>query len=600
MYQSFDKTTSPDTAAPRLAALRAEMAAQGLDGVLVPRADAHQGENVAPRDERLAWLTGFTGSAGFAVALAEEAAIFVDGRYTLQVRAQTDTDAFAPQDWTGKEVGPWIAERLSEGTIGFDPWLHTPREIARLTKDLPKGVELRPLDANPLDAAWSDQPAPPAAPLVIHPLDFAGEAHADKRARLAEDLRAKGAGAAVLSLPDSIAWLLNIRGADIARTPVALLFAILHGDATVDLFGAEGRTPDEVADHLGPDVRIHPADALLPALAALDGPVALHRASAPVALADALSHVELIDFEPVHRPKARKNDAEIAGSRAAHRRDGAAMAGFLHWLAEEGPTGRLTEIAIAKELESRRRTANELRDISFETISGSGPNGAIVHYRVTEETDRTLTTGELMLVDSGGQYLDGTTDITRTIAIAIGEVDPDAARAFTLVLKGMIAVSRLRFPPGLAGQHLDAVARVPLWEAGFDYAHGTGHGVGAYLGVHEGPQGLARRYTEPFETGNILSNEPGYYREGAFGIRLENLVVVEAPTVPEGGDLPMHGFETLTLAPIDRALILPHLLTRDEREWLDAYHARVLAEIGDLVPPATRDWLTAACAPLSA
>jgi len=595
MYQSFAMTTSPATGASRLAALRAELSARGLDGFLVPRADAHQGEYVAPHDERLSWLTGFTGSAGTCAVLPDAAGVFIDGRYTLQVRGQIDLTQFTPVPWTGTEVAPWIAEHLAKGVIGFDPWLHTPREIAELRRVLSPDVTLQAVADNPLDAVWADQPAAPSAAIATHPLNLSGEASADKRARLAADLMDRNATAAVLSLPDSIAWLLNIRGADIARTPVALLFAILHADGSVDLFNAADRADDALRDHLGPDVRLHGMDTFAQQLDALDGTIALDQSSAPMWIADRLDTT--IDFEPVRLPKARKNPAEIEGSRTAHRRDAAAMAQFLHWLDEQAPSGTLTEIAIAQQLESYRQATNQLRDISFETISGSGANGAIVHYRVTEESDRTLSSGELMLVDSGGQYLDGTTDITRTIAV--GPVDPDAAKAFTLVLRGMIAISHLRWPAGLGGAHLDALARAPLWSAGMDYAHGTGHGVGAYLGVHEGPQSLSRRSTVPFEPGNILSNEPGYYREGAFGIRIENLLVVQDASNIAGGDAAMLGFETLTLVPIDRRLIVLHLLSAEERDWLNRYHSRVYAEIGPLVPPATREWLKAACAPLS-
>jgi len=595
MYQSFAMTTSPATGASRLAALRAELSARGLDGFLVPRADAHQGEYVAPHDERLSWLTGFTGSAGTCAVLPDAAGVFIDGRYTLQVRGQIDLTQFTPVPWTGTEVAPWIAEHLAKGVIGFDPWLHTPREIAELRRVLSPDVTLQAVADNPLDTVWADQPAAPSAAIAAHPLNLSGEASADKRARLAADLMDRNATAAVLSLPDSIAWLLNIRGADIARTPVALLFAILHADGSVDLFNAADRADDALRDHLGPDVRLHGMDTFAQQLDALDGTIALDQSSAPMWIADRLDTT--IDFEPVRLPKARKNPAEIEGSRTAHRRDAAAMAQFLHWLDEQAPSGTLTEIAIAQQLESYRQATNQLRDISFETISGSGANGAIVHYRVTEESDRTLSSGELMLVDSGGQYLDGTTDITRTIAV--GPVDPDAAKAFTLVLRGMIAISHLRWPAGLGGAHLDALARAPLWSAGMDYAHGTGHGVGAYLGVHEGPQSLSRRSTVPFEPGNILSNEPGYYREGAFGIRIENLLVVQDASNIAGGDAAMLGFETLTLVPIDRRLIVLHLLSAEERDWLNRYHSRVYAEIGPLVPPATREWLKAACAPLS-
>ncbi|RED14255.1 aminopeptidase P family protein [Pontivivens insulae] len=597
MFQSFAATTTPTTGAARLQALRAELQARNLAGFLVPRADAHQGETVADCDQRLAWLTGFTGSAGHCAVLADAAAVFVDGRYTLQVRKQVDIEAFTPIDWPATTVAAWLADHLEAGRLAYDPWLHTPREMRAIRKALPAEVALVECD-NLIDQIWADRPAPPADPIIIHDISLAGETHQDKRARLADDLQQRGASAAVLSLPASIAWLLNIRGSDVPNTPVPRVFAILHSDHSVDLFNAADRLTDELRAHLGEGVRVHSLDALEDHVAALTGKVAIDMASIPVKVANLLDGCDVLDHEPCALPKARKTEAEIAGARAAHLRDGAAMANFLCWLDAHGPSGTLTEIDIVTQLEGFRRATNQLRDISFETISGAGPNGAIVHYRVTDDSNRTLAPGELMLVDSGGQYPDGTTDVTRTVAV--GPVDEAAARAFTLVLKGMIAISTLRWPEGLGGAHIDALARAPLWSAGMDYMHGTGHGVGAYLGVHEGPINLSRRSSVPFEPGMILSNEPGYYREGAFGIRIENLIVVEPPRVPDGGDLPMLSFETLTLAPIDRRLIRPHLLTTSELDWLNAYHARVAAEVGPLVPEEVRTWLERACAPLSA
>jgi Xaa-Pro aminopeptidase len=405
----------------------------------------------------------------------------------------------------------------------------------------------------------------------------------------------------VLTLPDSIAWLLNLRGADIPRTPVALAFAILHADGTAELFAEPARIGPETAAHLGPEVAVRPPANFGPRLDALRGRIVVDRASAPVWVSDRIRAAGAAEVvfapDPCALPKACKTPAEIAGARAAHLRDGAAMAEFLAWLDAEAPKGGLTEIAVVARLEDFRRAGGDLRDISFETICGAGPNGAIVHYRVSEATDRPVTPGEILLVDSGAQYLDGTTDVTRTVAI--GPVRADAVRPFTLVLKGLIAMSRLRWPAGLAGREIDAVARTPLWAAGLDYDHGTGHGVGSYLGVHEGPAGLSRRSAEPIRPGMILSIEPGFYREGAFGIRIENLAVVREPETPEGGERPMLGWETLTLAPIDRRLIDAALLDPAERAWLDAYHARVLAELAPLVAPATADWLAAACAPLT-
>lgn len=601
MLQDFARRTTPETGAARVAALREAMAAAGVDAFLVPRADAHQGENVAPRDERLAWLTGFTGSAGFAIVARDRAVVFVDGRYRLQVQGQVDGGVFEVRRIPDDTAADWLVEALPRGgRVAYDPWLHTAREIADLGEKLGhRQLGLAPI-ANLVDSVWPDQPAPPARPVVPHPEALAGRSSAEKRGEIARDLTARDLAAAVLTLPDSIAWLLNVRGSDIARTPVPLAFAILHADARVDLFTDPGKLGPETRAALGPEVRVAPEAAFAPALDALRGRVAVDPATAPVAVLDRLDAAPVAEpvreRDPCILPKAQKTEAELAGTRAAHLRDGAAVAEFLAWLALTAPEGGLTEIDVVRRLEETRAATGALKDISFETICGAGPNGAIVHYRVTEASNRAVAPGELLLIDSGAQYLDGTTDITRTVAI--GPVPPEAVRPFTLVLKGMIAMSRARWPRGLAGRDIDALARTALWQAGLDYDHGTGHGVGAYLGVHEGPQNLSRRGIEPLLPGMILSVEPGYYRDGAFGIRTENLVVVRSPETPEGGDRPMLGFETLTLAPIDRRLVDATLLNAGERGWLDAYHARVHAALAPLVDPETARWLAAACAPL--
>ena len=601
MLQLFSASAQPDQGPPRLAALRSVMAAEGLAGFLVPRADAHQGEYVAARDDRLAWLTGFTGSAGFAVVLADKAGVFIDGRYRLQVRAQV-APCFTPVPWPEMQAGPWLTENLPHGTVGFDPWLHTAEEIAKLETALAGHPVHLQAHRNLVDAVWPDQPEPPMGAVTIHPDDLAGEASAAKRARLADALRSAGHRAAVITLPDSLCWLLNIRGADVPRNPVVQGFAVLHDDGRVSVFAEPGKFGADVRAHLGDHVTLRPPAAFVPVLGTLQGPVRVDRASAPLAVSRALQEAGVdIAFadDPCRLPKARKTPAELAATRAAHRRDGAAMAEFLCWLdGQEAAGAPLTEIAVVQALEGFRRATNQLHDLSFDTICGAGPNGAIVHYRVTDATDRAVEPGSLLLVDSGAQYRDGTTDITRTIAI--GAPPPDAAEAFTAVLQGMIAISRARWPKGLAGRDLDALARYNLWIQGRDYDHGTGHGVGAFLSVHEGPQRISRISDVPLEPGMILSNEPGYYREGAFGIRIENLVVVqEAPVIPGADARAMLAFETITLAPIDRRLILTDRLSQAEIAWLDAYHARVLAELGPLVTEATRAWLAGACAPMA-
>ena len=592
MFQTFDVTARPEAAAPRVARLRAWMATQDLDAFLVPRADAHQGEYVAPRDERMAYISGFTGSAGFVVVLHDRAAIFTDGRYTVQVRAQTDPAIFETVNWPATGLADWLPGALPDGgRLGFDPMLHSVTQIEGLRKL--SGMDVVAV-SNGVDATWPDRPAPPKAPMTVYPQALAGRSAADKRAEIATALQAAGVASYVTNQPEAVAWLLNIRGADIARTPLPQCFAVIHADAGVDLICAPEKAAP-IMDHLGPDVRITaPAD-MAALLGGLTGPVGHDPASCPVALAEMLTDAKAIP-DPFALPRARKTGAEIAATTEAHLRDGAAMVRFLRWLDHDRPADA-TEIDVVRALEGFRRDTNQLKDISFETIAGVGSNGAIVHYRVNEDTNRKLGTDTILLVDSGAQYLDGTTDITRTMPL--GTPPDGAVRAFTRVLQGLIAISRARFPVGVAGAHLDALARAPLWMDHRDYDHGTGHGVGVYLGVHDGPARISRVSQVPLETGMILSNEPGYYREGEYGIRIENLIHVVEAVRPDGGDdRKMLRFETLTWVPIDRRLIDRALLSPDERTWVDRYHADVMSKIGPRVDGAEREWLTAMCAPL--
>ncbi|WP_171239733.1 aminopeptidase P family protein [Ruegeria sp. HKCCA5491] len=593
MFQSFAVTARPEQGPPRLAALRTELAQAGLDGFLTPRADAHQGEYVAPRDERLAWLTGFTGSAGFCVALSDIAGVFVDGRYRTQVKAQVASD-FTPVPWPEVGLSAWLKEQLPNGgKVGFDPWLHAAEQISAAQKELSgSGIELMRSD-NLVDRIWNDQPEPPLNPVKAHPLEFAGETAESKITRLATGLRDAGCSAAVITLPDSIMWLLNIRGSDIGYNPVAHGFAILHADGLVDLFMAK----EKLVIPLGDRVNIHEPNAFLDSLAALDGKVQVDLGTLPQAVADILSDRMIDGGDPCALPKACKNLAEIAGSAEAHLRDAVAVVETLCWLDAQTP-GTVTETQVVTRLEENRRRDNALQDISFDTIAGTGPNGAIMHYRVTEETDSLLKDGHILVLDSGGQYLDGTTDITRTIAV--GEVGEEEKTCFTRVLKGMINMSMLRWPVGLAGRDVECIARAPLWAAGQDFNHGVGHGVGAYLSVHEGPQRLSRVSSVPLQPGMILSNEPGYYREGAFGIRIENLVAVqEAPALP-GGDAEraMLNWCTLTFVPIDQRLIVVEMLTTDERDWLNAYHRDVAEKIRPRLGAEAQLWLDAATGPV--
>ncbi len=601
MFQSFDTHASPAQGPARLAALRQVLATEGLSGFLVPRADVHQGEYVAARDERLQWLTGFTGSAGFCIVLPNIAGVFIDGRYRTQVKGQVDLEHFTPVPWPEISAGAWLKQNLTEGVVGFDPWLHTADEIAKIEVALDgTGVILRAC-TNQIDRIWPDQPTAPLGRAFAHPDSLAGETSAQKRAWLAEGLHAAGQTAAVITLPDSLCWLLNIRGADVPRNPVLHGFAILHENAHVTLFADAEKFDDATRAHLGSDVLLRPVSAFVPALRTLLGAVRVDRGTAPLAVSTELTEAGLAvawGDDPCRLPKAKKTAAEIEGMREAHLRDGAAVVEFLCWLDQQTPKGGLSEIDVVRALEGFRRATNVLHDISFDTICGSGPNGAIMHYRVTEQSNRAIGRNELLLVDSGAQYLDGTTDITRTIAVG----DPgDYARAcFTRVLQGTIAISRVRWPAGYAGRDLDPLARYALWLAGQDFNHGTGHGVGAFLSVHEGPQRLSRISEVPLEPGMILSNEPGYYREGEFGIRLENLIVVQpAPKLPGGDDERNQlSFETLTFVPFDRRLILTAELSPGDRDWLNAYHAATLEKLTPRLSAEALAWCQAACAPL--
>ena len=593
--------------ADRLAALREQLKADRLDGFVVPLTDEHMSEYVGSYAQRLAWLTGFDGSAGAAVVLPEEAAIFVDGRYTLQVRDQVDAAHWSYQSVPQTSIAEWLSEHAPEGgRIGYDPWLHTSDWVKKAIFALAdKGVELVAVTRNPIDAVWNDRPEPSRARLVVHGEQHAGKSSAAKRQEMAEWLAGQKADGAVLAALDSIAWTFNVRGQDVARTPVALAFAIVQADGTADLFVAGEKVGDDVRQHLGNGVRLHERSAFEPYLKSLAGKTIVvdperSVAAIPAALEQAGAKV-LAKRDPSVLPKAIKNEAEIAGHRAAQARDGAALVRFLHWVTTQAPTGGVDELAAVAKLQEVREAGGLLKDLSFDTISGAGPNGAIIHYRVTPETNRPLEPNSLYLVDSGGQYDDGTTDVTRTVAI--GEPTQEMCDRFTRVLKGHIGVSTARFPDGTRGSQLDSFARRPLWDAGLDYAHGTGHGVGSFLSVHEGPQRISfvgssqSGGDEPLKAGMILSNEPGYYKAGEYGIRIENLILV-VPVEVEGAEKEMLGFETLTFAPIDRRLIAAELLSPEERAWLDAYHAQVLELLGQQLESRVRAWLEEQCRPL--
>jgi Xaa-Pro aminopeptidase len=602
MFQSFEEVTSPDAAPERVRALRREIKSRQLKGFLVPHSDEHQDEVLPPSAERLRWLTGFTGSAGAAIVLENAAALFVDGRYTLQARAQTDTSVFEVLQTPEAKASKWLVSRLPKGgAVGYDPNLHTIKEIARLTESLGMvGIRLEPQANNPIDLLWQDRPASFPAPVVLHGLEFAGRSAAEKVAEVQESLKRDKADAVLLTLLDSIAWLFNIRGADISHSPLALAFALVPARGKPSLFIDPAKVGDNVRGHLKDAVELLTPDALegrLTALGQKSAPVRLDPETTPVRFAQILEAAGakiVAGDDPCILPKAIKNAAEIEGARAAHFRDGAAVARFLAWLDENSPSGRVDEIGAAMKLEQFRRETGELKDISFDSISAAGPHGAVVHYRPTTASNLRLKSRSLYLIDSGGQYADGTTDITRTIAI--GTPSADMRRNYTLVLKAHIAIASARFPKGTRGQDIDPFARRPLWEAGLDFDHGTGHGVGSYLSVHEPPQRISRHGAVELQPGMILSNEPGLYREGEYGIRLENLVLVRPPAAIKGGTREMLGFETLTLVPFDKRLIEAAALTEQELAWLNAYHTEVKRKLQPLLKGADRSWLREATA----
>jgi Xaa-Pro aminopeptidase len=593
--------------ADRLAALREQLKSEQLDGFVVPLTDEHMSEYVGSYAQRLQWLTGFKGSAGSAVVLPEEAAIFVDGRYTLQVRQQVSADDWSYQSVPETSVTDWLKDHAAKGArIGYDPWLHTRDWVKKAKEALAsRGAELVPVGENPIDKIWIDRPEASKAKLVVQPDEYAGKGAAEKRTDIAEWLEKHDADAAVLSALDSIAWAFNVRGQDVTHTPVALAYAIVNKDGTADLFVAEEKVGPDVRQHLGNGVRLHDRYAFEGALSEFKGKtVAVDPERAVSAIFDALDKAgaKILPLrDPVVLPKALKNKVEIAGQQAAQTRDGAVIARFLHWIDQEAPKGDVDELGASDKLEALRRENPELRDLSFDSISGAGPNGAIVHYKSSEKTNRKLESGTLYLIDSGGQYVDGTTDITRTVPI--GEPTDEMRDRFTRVLKGHIAVATAVFPKGTRGTQLDSFARRPLWDAGLDYAHGTGHGVGSFLAVHEGPQRIAPVTSsqtggdEPLQAGMIISNEPGYYKTGEYGIRIENLVLVVDKTI-EGAEKEMLGFETLTFAPIDRRLIVKAMLSPKELAWLNTYHRQVAEKIGPNLSGSDRAWLEEACAPI--
>lgn len=608
MFQSFDSRSTPQFGRERVSALRSHFDGLGIDGFLVPRADEYQGEYVPASAERLSWLTGFTGSAGVALVMRSQAVIFVDGRYITQLKEQVDGSVFSGGDLVNEPPHAWLKANAAKGfRLGVDPWLHTAAEVRKLSKAIDEiGGSLVFVPSNPLDAIWTDRPAEPLGAVMIQRHEHAGTLAAEKIPMIAAQVKEKGAAAVIITDPSSIAWLFNIRGSDVPHTPHPLARAIVPAEGKPLLFLDERKTGIEARAYLAQLAeQLPPAD--FPARLeewAKRGPIMLDADLAPLALSIAIekaggSVVQATD--PARLPRACKNAAELEGSAKAHLQDGAAVVEFLCWL-EGQEAGSVTEIETVRALEAARvkvgeQMQNPLKDISFDTISGAGPDAAVIHYRVTTETDRPLNEGELFLIDSGAQYINGTTDITRTVAI--GDVPEDRKRFFTLVLKGMIAISIARFPKGTRGCDLDPLARIALWKAGGDYAHGTGHGVGSYLSVHEGPQRIARLSTQELLPGMILSNEPGYYRPGHYGIRIENLIYVKEATEIEGGDIPMLSFETLTWCPIDRRLVLPELLTAEERDWLNGYHAATREKLMPLIEDdKVQQWLVQATEPV--
>ena len=605
MFQNFDAPSAPVKGPARLNAVRDLMREAGIHALIVPHADEQRNEYLPANAERLAWLSGFTGSAGEAVVTRDEAVLFADGRYTLQAADQVDPDFWQVDSLIDNPAHKWLTAHAAEmSVIGFNPWLHTANEVKRFQKAADKaGAELTAVPQDLIDQAWEDQPAAPLEPASIHPIEHAGKLTSAKLEEIEEALLAADADLCVLTDPSSICWLFNIRGSDVAHTPITLAHAILRRGELPLLFISSEKLDIETKAFLNQVCYLHEPSELESKLTELAQTVSVMldpdlAAYAFSKIVEEAGGTVVSGKDPARLPRAIKNAVEIEGTRTAHLRDGAAVTTFLSWLDTQEPDS-LDEIAAARKLEQTRADMAgnmPLKDISFDTISGSGPNGAIVHYRVTEATNRTLGSGELYLSDSGGQYADGTTDITRTTAI--GTPDAEQRRAFTLVLKGHIAIALARFPKGTRGMDLDPLARMPLWQHGMDYAHGTGHGVGSYLSVHEGPQSISKRGTQELLPGMILSNEPGYYRAGEFGIRIENLVLVREAMEVDGGDAPMMGFETLTLAPIDQRLIDPLLMTDDELHWLNAYHGWVRRELEPIVSDDVKAWLRRATEPM--
>jgi Xaa-Pro aminopeptidase len=603
MRQTFDESTDPSFGPKHVPLIRAAMSRQGLDGFLVPHEDEHQNEYLPAANDRLAWASGFTGSAGAGVILSDRAAVFVDGRYTLQVREQVDQGVFEIRDLVEGGVPAYLETAKSGAVIGYDARLHSPQALDGLKAAAAKaGAQLKAVAVNPLDEAWGAlRPAQPAAPIVPQPVEYAGEDSASKRARVGAGLAGLGADAAVITAPSSIAWLFNVRGGDVIRSPLPLAQAIVAADGTARVFIDPAKVTEDLPAWLGNQVSLETPDALDGALVDLAGKAVLVDPGQSSAwYFDTLSAAGakvVRGMDPCTMPRACKNEVELDGTREAHRRDGAALTRFLHWLATDGQINPPDEKEAVAKLEAFREATGVLKDLSFDTIGAANGHGALPHYRPTERSNQRAALGSLLLVDSGGQYLDGTTDVTRTVAI--GAPSAEMVTRNTLVLKGHLAIARLRFPAGTTGSAIDAFARAALWAHGLDYDHGTGHGVGVYLGVHEGPQRISKApNTIALQPGMIVSNEPGYYKDGEYGIRIENLEVVMPAEPVAGGDRPMHRFEALTLAPIDRRLIDKALLSPEEIAQFDAYHARVLREIGPRVEPEVRAWMEAACAPL--
>lgn len=586
----------------RLAHLREALAEAGVDGLILPRADEHMGEFIPAPAQRLQWLTGFTGSAGVVLVLPNSAVLFVDGRYTLQAAQQIDAAQWTVEHVVRTPPADYVRQHLAGRRLGFDPKLHSVNSAKRLGDAArAAGGTLVALDPNPIDALWADRPAPPLGPVELLAPSVTGLDGATKRARIAEILTQRGVDATVLNQPESIAWLLNLRGADVPYTPLPLAYATIDAGGAVDLFLDDAKCTADVRAGLGNGVTLRPFEEISSALDALGGAGRTVSIDPDAAsdwmrrrLEDAGATIQLAD-DPCILPRARKNAVEIAGTRAAHVRDAAAMARFLKWIDDTGTA--TTEMGAAGALEEFRSTVANWRGPSFPSISGAGSNGAIVHYRVTSDSDRPLEANSLYLIDSGAQFLDGTTDITRTIAI--GTPSDEMRQRFTLVLKGHIALATARFPAGTTGGQIDALARQYLWRAGLDFDHGTGHGVGVFLGVHEGPQRISSSSRTPIEAGMILSNEPGYYKPGSYGIRIENLLIaVEAAPLIDSGRA-MLAFETITFAPIDRRLIDVALMTEPEIAWLDAYHRTVRDRVTPALDAAHAAWLEAATAPFA-